>query len=73
MGKPIPTWETTIQEAQKRTGFHATGCLRRLKSLSRVRLFEAPLTVARQAPLSMGFSSQEYWSGVDISFSRGSS
>ena len=26
-------------------------------------LFAAPLTVARQAPLSMGFSRQEYWSG----------
>ena len=27
-------------------------------------LFVTPWTVARQAPLSMGFSSQEYWSGV---------
>ena len=34
------------------------------KSLSRVRLFEAPWTAAHQAPLSMGFSRQEYWSGV---------
>ena len=32
-----------------------------------------PWAVARQAPLSMGFSRQEYWSGVTISFSRGSS
>ena len=32
--------------------------------LSRVRLFETPWTVARQAPLSMGFSRQEYWSGL---------
>ena len=30
---------------------------------SRVRLFANPWTVACQAPLSMGFSSQEYWSG----------
>ena len=30
-------------------------------------------TVAHQAPLSMGFSRQEYWSRVAISFSRGSS
>ena len=35
-----------------------------LKSLSRVRLFATPWTLAYQAPLSMGFSRQEYWSGV---------
>ena len=34
------------------------------KSLSRVRLFATPWTVAYQAPLSMGFSRQEYWSGL---------
>ena len=28
-----------------------------------IRLFVTPLTVAHQAPLSMGFSRQEYWSG----------
>jgi len=42
-------------------------------SLSCVQLFATPWTVASQAPLSMGFSRQEYWSGVAISFSRGSS
>ena len=31
-------------------------------SFSRVRLFATPWTAARQAPLSMGFSRQEYWS-----------
>ena len=31
---------------------------------SRVRLSVIPLTVARQAPLSMGLSRQEYWSGL---------
>ena len=35
-----------------------------MKSLSRVRLFSTPWTVAYQAPPSMGFSRQEYWSGV---------
>ena len=30
----------------------------------RVRLFVTPWTVAHQAPLSMGFSRQEYWSGL---------
>ena len=34
------------------------------KSLSRVRLFATPGTIARQAPLSMGFSRQEHWSGL---------
>ena len=33
-----------------------------LSSLSHVQLFEIPQTVACQAPLSMGFSRQEYWS-----------
>ena len=32
--------------------------------LSRVRLFATPWTVACQAPLSMGFSRQEYWNGL---------
>ena len=36
----------------------------KVKSLSRVRLFETPWTVAYQAPLSMGFSRLEYWSGL---------
>ena len=33
-------------------------------SLSRVQLFATPWAVARQAPLSMGFPRQEYWSGL---------
>ena len=32
--------------------------------LSRVQLFMTPMTVACQASLSMGFSRQEYWSGL---------
>ena len=32
--------------------------------LSHVRLFVTPWTVAHQAPLSMGFPRQEYWSGL---------
>ena len=35
-----------------------------LKSLSRVRLFATPWSVAYQAPPSMEFSRQEYWSGL---------
>ena len=36
----------------------------KVKSLSRVRLFVTPWTVAYQVPPSMGFSRQEYWSGL---------
>ena len=36
------------------------------KSLSRVRLFTTPWTAAYQAPPPMGFSRQEYWSGVPL-------
>ena len=35
-----------------------------MKSLSRVRLFATPWTVAHQAPSPMEFSRQEYWSGL---------
>ena len=36
----------------------------KVKSLSHVRLFATPWTVAYQAPPTMGFSRQEYWSGL---------
>ena len=36
----------------------------KVKSLSCVRLFVTPRAVAHQAPQSMGFSRQEYWSGL---------
>ena len=36
------------------------------KSLSRVRLCATPETAAHQAPPSLGFSGQEYWSGVPL-------
>ena len=39
-----------------------------VKSLSRVRLFATPWTVAYQASPSMGFSRQEYWSGLPFPF-----
>ena len=57
----------------KQQGVRPSGCLRILlalyghsevKSLSRVWLFATPWTAANQASPSMGFSRQEYWSGV---------
>ena len=38
----------------------------KVKSLSRVWLLATPWTAAYQAPLSVGFSRQEYWSGVPL-------
>ena len=38
----------------------------KVKSLSRVRLLATPWIAAYQAPPSMGFSRQEYWSGVPL-------
>ena len=38
----------------------------RVKLLSRVRLLATPWTATYQAPPSMGFSRQEYWSGVPL-------
>ena len=37
-----------------------------LSRFSRVRLLATPWTAAHQAPPSMGFSKQEYWSGVPL-------
>ena len=44
-------------------------CLR-ARSLSQGRLFATLRSVAHQAPLSIGFSRQEYWSGLPFPFSR---
>ena len=48
----------------KRCSHHSL--LRFEKSLGRVRLCATPWTIAHQAPPSMGFSRQEYWSGVPL-------
>ena len=38
----------------------------KVKSLSRARLFATPWTAAHEAPPSMGFSRQEFWSGMPL-------
>ena len=43
----------------------------KLKALSHVWLLATPRTAAYQAPLSMGFSRQEYWSGLPLPSPRG--
>ena len=66
-GSPVPgilqartvEWVvTTFSNAEK---WKVTG-----KSLSRARLLVTPWIAAHQAPLSMGFSRQEYWSGMPL-------
>ena len=43
---------------------------KKVKLLSRVRLLATPWTAAYQAPPSMGFSRQEYWSGLPLPYIR---
>ena len=50
----ILDWGTKIPQAVKV----------KVKSLSRVRLLAIPWTIVYRASLSMGFSRQEYWSGL---------
>ena len=45
--------------------FFFASCIR-MCMLSRVWVFVTPCTVALQAPISMGFSRQEYWSGLSF-------
>ena len=42
----------------------------KLKSLSHIQLLATPWTAAYQAPLSIGFSRQEYWSGSPVPYSK---
>ena len=44
--------------------------MKEVKSLSPVQLFVTPWTVVYQAPLSMEFSKQEYWSGLPFPIPR---
>ena len=59
-GKPLNI--TVIQVYAPTSNAEEVKC--EVKSLSHVRLFVIPWTIAYQAPWSMGFSRQEYWSGV---------
>ena len=66
---PIDIWKDVqkpliIREMQIKTTSHWSES--EVKSLSHVRLFATPWTAAYQTPPSMGFSRQEYWSGVSL-------
>ena len=41
-------------------------CVLCAQSLTCIQVFATPWTVAHQAPLSMGFSRQEHWSGLPL-------
>ena len=66
----LPARTTCFSSSSKTLGI--TRVCAHLQSHFRLLTFTTPRTVACQAPVSMGFSRQEYWSGF-ISFSRGSS
>ena len=70
-----PLWALVIQRLQqvhsKIRVIQQFCCCLVIKSC--LTLFATPWTIDHQTPLSIGFLSQEYWSGFAISFSRGSS
>ena len=57
-----PSTRQSIALAGTSIQYNVCGCL--LSGFSCVQLFVTPWTVVRQPPLSMGFSRQEYWSGL---------
>ena len=64
--KPELFWSRTREKYQRKTTdqYPSLKVKVKLKSLSRVRLFVTTWTIAYQAPPSVGFSRQEYWSGL---------
>ena len=65
--KSLRVWPSpmlTSTETRKKITAGATESEAKVQSPSRVQLFATPWTVARQAPMSMGFSRQGYWSGL---------
>ena len=66
-GSPVPgILQARISECVAISFSNAWKGKVKVKSLSRVRLVVTPWTAAHQAPLSMRFSRQEYWSGVPL-------
>ena len=66
-GSPVPgILQARTLEWVAISFFNAWKWKEKVKSLSHVQLFGTPWTAAYQAPLSMGFSRQEYWSGVSL-------
>ena len=66
LGSTVPGILQTRTLEWVATSFNAWKWKVKVKSLSHVRLCATPWTAAPQAPLSMGFSRQEYWSGLPL-------
>ena len=62
-GKVLVTVKTCSLQGLGKQSVCACVCV---CALSHIQFFVIPWTVARQAPLSMGFSRQEYWSGLQF-------
>ena len=58
------SWPVTSDSLRLQHPRPPVPCEVKVRLLSRVRLFATPWTVAYQASLSLGFSRQEYWSGL---------
>ena len=66
-GSPVPgIFQARILEWVAISSSNAWKWKVKVKSLSPVQLFSTPWTAAYQAPPPMGFSRQEYWSGVPL-------
>ena len=66
-GSPVPgILQARTLEWVAISSFNARKWKVKVKSLSRVRLLATPWTAAHQAPPPMGFSRQEYWSGLPL-------
>ena len=56
-------WSPSFPSSKSQDGASLSLLLLLLSHFSRVRLYVTPETAAHQAPLSLGFSRQEHWSG----------
>ena len=67
-GKRFSTYLPVILRVKWDTMYEILGTVLKVKvkSLSHVQPLTTPWTAVYQAPLSMGFSRQEYWSGVPL-------
>ena len=63
-GTPVLVHGIEQQKSGSQCSHVCDGVLQRGSHFSHVQLCVIPWTAARQAPLSMGFSAQEYWSGL---------
>ena len=62
----FPAKNSPLLSLQRSSSELSPGLRMHLQSLIRVQLFTTPWTVVPQAPLSMRFSRQEYWSGLPV-------